>query len=202
MIGVILAGGQGLRMGGDKPGALLLGKPLLQWVVDAMQEVASPIILAVAPGQDLPPLTSRVPLFVGEDLLPHRGPLSGVYTGLSYANADHVLVAPCDAPLLRHALLRLLAERRNGVDAVVPQAFGEPQPAIGLYARSCLTALIQALNGPDRSLRGFLSRITVDLVPEELVREADPDLASFRNANTREALSEIEAMLRRSAPVP
>lgn len=202
MIGIILAGGQGVRMGGDKPGALLLGKPLLQWVIDAMQEVASPLILAVAPGQELPPLTSRVPLFVAEDLLPHRGPLSGVYTGLSYTNADHVLVAPCDAPLLRPALLRLLIHRRNGVDAVVPVAMGEPQPSVALYARSCLPALIEALNASDRSLRAFLSRITVDLVPQDLVREADPDLASFRNANTREALAEIEALLRRSAPVP
>lgn len=202
MIGVILAGGQGVRMGGDKPGALLLGRPLLQWVVDAMQQVASPLILAVAPGQELPPLTSRVPLFVGEDLLPHRGPLAGVYTGLSYAEADHVLVAPCDAPLLRPELLRLLVGRRNGVDAVVPQAHGEPQPAIGVYGRTCLPALVEALNEPGRSLRAFLRRVTVDLVPETLVREADPELASFRNANTREALAEIEAMLRRSAPVP
>lgn len=202
MIGVILAGGRGVRMGGDKPGALLLGKPLLQWVVDAMQEAASAIILAVAPGQRLPPLTSRVPLFVGEDLLPHRGPLSGVYTGLAYAEADHVLVAPCDAPLLRPQLLRLLISRRNGVDAVVPEALGEPQPAVGVYARSCLPALIQTLNSADRSFRAFLARITVDVVPEELVREADAELASFRNANTREALAEIEAILRRSAPVP
>lgn len=202
MIGVILAGGRGVRMGGDKPGALLLGKPLLQWAVEAVEQVASPIVLAVAPGQALPVLTSREPMFVAEDLLPHRGPLSGIYTGLSTTGADHVLVAPCDAPLLQPALLRLLIGRKNGVDAVVPEAKGRPEPSIGVYAKSCLGALVEALNGSDRSLTGLLSRLTVDLVPEALVREADPDLRSFHNANTREGLQEIEAMLQRVAAVP
>src|SRR5918996_244350 len=38
VIGAILAGGRGRRMGGDKPGRELGGRPLIAWPADALAE--------------------------------------------------------------------------------------------------------------------------------------------------------------------
>jgi len=195
MTGVILAGGQGVRIGGDKPQVKLGGRPLLQWAVDAMQHAVPRIVIAVAPGQQLPSLKSRVPVGVCEDLLPGRGPLSGIYTALRCADAGHVLAIPCDAPLIAPELLRLLLERRNGFDAVIPEAGGRLQTAIGVYARSSIHAMTEVLNSDDRSVRALLQRLDVNVVAEAEVRTADPELRSFVNVNTPQELDAVEALL-------
>jgi molybdopterin-guanine dinucleotide biosynthesis protein A len=193
--GVILAGGLGSRIGGDKAGRLLAGRPLVQWVVDALQQVCDDIVVTVAPDQEPPVIRSRVPAIACVDLLPARGPLSGIYTGLASSPSGVVLTAPCDAPFIEPALLELLLAQRNGWDAVIPQAGGKLQTVIGVYARSCMPALIDALNGDDHSVTAFLSRIQARIVTEAEVRRVDPGLRSLFNVNRIADLCRAESMV-------
>lgn len=193
--GVILAGGRGMRIGGDKPSRLLGGRPLMQWTIDALEHVADEIVIALAPGQPAPQIHARVPAIACVDLLPARGPLTGIYTGLDASRGDYIIVAPCDTPFIAPALLDLLIDRRHGWGAVVPEADRTLHPTIGVYARSCLPALIEALNGADLSMRSFLSRVRTSVVPEHEVRVADPGLQSFFNVNRPADLCRAESMI-------
>ena len=193
--GVILAGGSGSRIGGDKASRLLGGRPLAQWAADALDRVADEIIVAIAPDQTPPAIRSRVPAYACFDLLPARGPLTGIYTGLDAARGDCIVVVPCDAPFVEPALLSLLLERRRGWDCVVPEADGILHPTIGVYARSCLPTMIEALNGDSLSIRAFLSRARTLVVPEADLRVVDPELRSFFNVNRLADLCRAEAMI-------
>ena len=193
--GVVLAGGLGTRIGGEKAGRLLGGKPLTQWTVDALQRVTERIVLTLAPDQPAPLIKARVPAFACEDLLPARGPLTGIYTGLISSGAEAIVAAPCDAPFINPDVLELLLARRHGCDAVIAEVRGRLEPALGVYDRTCVPAIIEALNGDDYSMQGFLSRVRPSIVREEEIRKVDPSLRSFFNVNTAADLSRAESMI-------
>ncbi|MHB8375860.1 MAG: molybdenum cofactor guanylyltransferase [Dehalococcoidia bacterium] len=193
--GVVLAGGAGWRIGGDKPSVVVAGRPLLQWVVDALEPVVSRIVLTIAPGQVLPPVETTLPVVVCEDLLPARGPLTGIYTGLSCARAPEVLVVPCDAPLIRPALLQLLLSH-TGFGAVVPEANGRLEAAFGVWSLRSTSAIVGALNGEQLSVRALLRQVDARIVGEDELRAVDPDLRSFCNVNTPGDVACVENLLR------
>jgi len=196
--GLVLAGGLGSRIGGDKAGVELGGAPLLQWVVSALEHVVSGFVFSVAPDQSLPRMRFRAPALVCEDLLPARGPLAGIFSGLKASPTNHVLVVPCDAPFVQPEVLKLLVSLRHGFDAVVPVVGGRREPLIAAYAQSCVTPMEIALNSGDWSLQTLLPALHVRYVDEEELRAVDPHLRSFVNVNTP---AELEAANSALAPV-
>jgi molybdopterin-guanine dinucleotide biosynthesis protein A len=181
---LILAGGHGKRIGGNKPGVELGGKPLLQWVVDAVETVADTIVFSIAPDQVLPALQCQARALVCEDLLPDRGPLTGIFSGLQSTRSEYAIAVPCDAPFLQPALLAMLWAERHGYDAVVPIVDGHHQTLVAVYNRTCIEPIEVALNSPDFSMRTLLGALNVRYVAEDELRRADPELRSFQNVNT------------------
>jgi len=192
---LVLAGGRGKRIGGNKPGVELAGMSLLQWVVNAVEGIADRIVFSVAPDQELPPIQMRRPAVVCEDMLPGRGPLTGIFSGLQAANADHVLAVPCDAPFLQPELLRALWSQRHRYDAVIPVVDGHPQTLVAVYGRSCVTPIEIALNSGDLSMRTLLQGLSVRYMSEQELRLSDPELRSFKNVNSAAELAEAEQSL-------
>jgi molybdopterin-guanine dinucleotide biosynthesis protein A len=181
---LILAGGHGKRMGGNKPGVELGGKPLLQWVVDAVETVADTIVFSIAPDQVLPMLKCTARALVCEDLLPDRGPLTGIFSGLQATRSEYAIAVPCDAPFLQPALLEMLWAERHGYDAVVPIVGGHHQTLVAVYNRTCIEPIEAALNSVDFSMRALLDGLKVRFVTEDEVRRSDPERRSFQNVNT------------------
>ena len=83
--GIIVAGGLSRRFGSDKASASLRGRPLLQWVRDALAPVVDEIVAVTAAGQALPPMHPAIPVTVVEDREPERGPLAGLAAGFAAA---------------------------------------------------------------------------------------------------------------------
>ena len=191
---VVLAGGRSRRFGRDKAWARLEGRTFLERVVEAVSAVCGEIIVVRAKGQRLP-VTGAQEV---EDEVEGRGPLGGMVTGFRALTAERGLVVPVDAPLLVPGLLCLLLGRAGaGVDAVLPQALGFQQPLVAVYRRTaCLPAFAAALAGGEGRVLAALEGLRVLEVGEEELRAADPGLLSFHNANTPEALAELEAAAR------
>jgi molybdopterin-guanine dinucleotide biosynthesis protein A len=105
---VILAGGQGRRMDGADKGLIAYqGRPLVEWVLDALAPQAGEILISANRNLELYGAYGRRVL---PDTLPDfPGPLAGVLAALDVATADWLLVVPCDTPHLPADLaLRLL----------------------------------------------------------------------------------------------
>ncbi|OGO51946.1 MAG: hypothetical protein A2148_04680 [Chloroflexi bacterium RBG_16_68_14] len=196
VIGAVLAGGRGRRIGGDKPSLEVAGQTLVRHAVDALRLAGLDIALVLRPGQPVP-LTSHT-VAVIRDEVEDTGPLGGLHALLRWLPVEWALVAPCDQPFLAPELLRgLLTEPRDDVEVIVGRPGDLLEPLPGLYRRTCLRAVEEALARPgrERSLGELLSSLRVQAVPKEALRRWDAELLSYVNVNTPADLARARAIV-------
>ncbi len=191
MNAIILAGGLSSRMGADKSLLPFAGVPLARRVVELFRPHVEDVILVVSD----PRPYSDFGVTVVTDVLPRRGPLGGLYTGLLHSRADLNVVAACDMPFASPALAARLAALAEGYDAVVPVFRGRREPLHAIYRRACLPAAEGLLNGGGAAgLTDLLDRLRVNAVDVEEL-DADGRLAmAFFNVNTPQDLEEANRL--------
>jgi molybdopterin-guanine dinucleotide biosynthesis protein A len=180
---IVLAGGRGSRLGGDKPAADVGGRALLARVIEAASEVADELIVVAAPGQP-PALRDGMQARVVYDSEAYAGPLPGIVAGLAAASAPAVLLLPCDHPFLEPGLLRTLLAQLAVAPAVLPVYEGRPQPlpsAVRGDQRERLAALAAAGGRAASALADLPGAL---LLAEPGWRPADPQGRSFIGVNT------------------
>ena len=117
--GFVLAGGKSARMGRDKGLLEIGGQTLIQSAVNLLKALTDRVFI-LGPSDrygflDLPVLP---------DLVPSRGPLSAIYTGLEHSETAVNVFLACDMPLMQATFLRLLVERAPLADAVLMRLGG------------------------------------------------------------------------------
>jgi len=121
---VILAGGQGQRMGGADKGLIAFqGRPLIEWTLAALTPQVGEILISA--NRNLDTYAAYGHRVLPDTLPDFPGPLAGVLAALEAVSADWLLVAPCDTPHLPADLThRLLAaaQRENVPLAVAADA--------------------------------------------------------------------------------
>lgn len=179
---VILAGGLGKRMGGDKGLQLLHGRALLSWVLDAIRRDSEAILINANTAHGT---YADFGFRVVADLIPGwPGPLAGLHAALHRAQTEYVLTVPCDTPFLPEDLTRQLfaAITKHDSEAAVVVTGGRRQPAITLYHKSVLPKLAGYLDGGERKVNDWLNRLRLS----EVVFD---NVADFDNINTQDELS-------------
>lgn len=108
MTAVILAGGQGRRMGGADKGLMdYRGRPLVEWVLAALEPQVAEIVISA--NRNLERYAAYGRRVLPDTLPDYPGPLAGVLAALQVVAEDWLLVVPCDTPHLPADLaLRLL----------------------------------------------------------------------------------------------
>jgi molybdopterin-guanine dinucleotide biosynthesis protein A len=182
----ILAGGQSRRFGEDKILFRIGPKRTVEYVMEVARRVCDRVFLVVKDRSRFGDLGVEVV----EDLLPHRTPLAGILTALRVTEGREVLILGGDMPLMREGVLRLLL-REYEEPVTVPTAGGRLQPLVGVYSKGLAGIVEDYMRRGGRSVLGFLESISYKTVPEERVKEVDPDLLSFTNLNTKEDLAEV-----------
>ena len=197
--GIILAGGTSRRFGRDKASEPLNGRPLLQWAEYRLEQAAQEIIVVKAAGQKLPALEARKPLTVIEDLIPGKGPLGGIYSGLQAASHELSIAVACDMPLLCVALLRRLCLVADGYDVVIPRREGRLQPLHAVYRRSCGEAIREEMQAGRFEVISFLHAVRVRYVGEDEWALYDKEGLSFFNVNAEADLVQASQLLKHNA---
>lgn len=166
---------------------------MLPRVVRIVRQVVAPIVVVAARDQDLPALPSDV--IVVYDQRDARGPLEGLFAGLSHLPSDvHAAYATsCDVPLISSEFIRYLLDQLGDHDLVVPVEDQFAHPLAAVY-RTSLIAPIAELLATDQLRPAFLfTRVRCRRVPVDELRRIDPELRALRNLNHR---SDYEAALR------
>lgn len=176
-------------MGAPKPWLDWEGRPLLQRLVEVLGPAFGEVVVACAPGQDLPPTGARLVA----DGHTGRGPLSGLAAALPGIACSAAFVIPCDAPGISIDLAALLLHARGDALAAAPEWEGAVQPLPAVYARECGAIAADLLDQRRPRLQGLLDRAGCVVVREAEIRKVDPDGRSFLNLNTPE---EYERLLR------
>jgi len=185
----ILAGGQSSRMGTNKALSVVGGKRIIDRIVERVQDLSDELIIIA----NLPDDYAALGLPIHADLIPGKGPLGGLYTAISTAPAEYVLVVSCDQPFLNARLLQYLIDQRHGWDVVVPLAAdGYPQSMHAVYGKGCLPAILNCLAADKLKMIGFFAEVRVRTVAGEEIERIDPARHSFINVNSLADLQEAE----------
>ena len=192
---VILGGGRGRRMGGNKLFLAAGGALLVERVLSRVAPWFSGVLLAVGPDDREPlekllaPFRGRWPLRVVVDATPGRGPLEGLAAALEALDSDWAFALGCDMPLVQEAVVRALWNARGPESQVAcARLDGFVEPLHAFYSVSCLPAIRRALARGERKIKSFYDEVNVTVVEEESFRCLPGYRRSFSGVNTPEDL--------------
>ncbi len=169
--GLVLAGGQGSRMGGvDKGLQEWQSKPLVGYCLSALVPLCHSVFISCN-------RNSNKYSLLADDVIPDlvegfQGPLSGLVSAFPHVTADWLLIVPCDTPLITADLLSLLLEEtKNSPDKVIFALAGEDKdhPLHSLIHKSAFASVCSAFDEGKRSAYRVFNSIGVEwvLVPDE-----------------------------------
>lgn len=193
---VILAGGQSSRMGGSHKALMELGgQSLLSHVISRLENQVDTLLLNcesdthLFDGYGLPLVSDLLPGF--------RGPLTGLYSSLSYLAGkgfkNGLVLCPCDAPFVPENLVQILFEAgQSARDKVVVVSYqGELQPTFSLWQNHHLEVVREAVtNKGIGGLKYMLKSLPICLVDWPAVNPSP-----FFNINTPAELKTAETWL-------
>lgn len=182
MDAAILAGGRARRFGGrDKSSLDVGGASILERQLAALRSVAGRIL--VVSGN--PARFQERGLDAVADLVPGAASLGGIYTALTHAATEHVLVVACDLPFLTASFLRrLTTEARHADEAVVPRSADGWQPLCAVYARRLADTARRQIEARRLKIVDFLASTRVREIGPDAIAEDDPDGLLFFNVNS------------------
>ena len=179
--GLVLAGGQGRRMGGvDKGLQRLRGKPMAQWVLERFTPQVDEVLINC--NQNLEAYARFGHRLVPDEIGGFAGPLAGLHAGLKAASHPLLVTVPCDSPFLPHDLVARLKASIGEGDLAVAKTGPQPHPVFSLVRREVLDGLERFLAGGGRKIDAWYAALRV--VEVSFDDEAD----AFRNINTLEEL--------------
>ena len=185
--GLVLAGGQGSRMGGvDKGLAPFRGKPM---VAHAIERLAPQVDEILVNANRNPEAYARFGHRVIADEIPgFAGPLAGFERGLAHARGQLVATVPCDSPFLPADLVARLRAALEGAGAqlAVARTGDQPHPVFCLMRREVHASLAAFLASGQRKIDKWYASLSV--VEVAFDDEAD----AFANINTRDELAGLE----------
>jgi molybdopterin-guanine dinucleotide biosynthesis protein A len=182
--GIVLAGGQGRRMGGvDKGLVALAGRAMVEHVLARLAPQVGAIV--VNANQNRERYAAFGHLVVADAVGGFAGPLAGLHAGLTASTTAYAVTVPCDSPFLPTDLVARLAAGldREGAQLAVARTFDQPHPVFALVRRDVLPHLGAFLAAGGRKIDLWYATLRVTEVPFDDCADA------FRNINTRDELA-------------
>mgnify|MGYP003629941777 CR=1 FL=1 len=194
LVAVILAGGEGRRIGGNKPTIILDGYRLIDHATSHVAQWGIPASVVVRePGQAG---SSRIPEILDDPRI--AGPLGGLLGALTWAKgfgARRMITIPCDMPNLPDDLKTRLDTEAARLDRpAVATSLQRRHPVCAVWPVHCLEPLRIYADDGGLSLMGALEMCAAVGV-DWTVHGLDP----FHNVNTMDDLARARRSLRRGA---
>lgn len=184
-------------MGTDKSFVRLLGRPLIEHVIERVSDLGQDETLLIT-NRPADYAHLRLPMYA--DVLPDKGSLGGIYTAIHNSRSEYTLVVACDMPLvnpkLLHYMVELLGEKEGPVDVVVPRVEGYPEGLHAIYGKACLSPIRKQLELGQLKVISFYDGVRVRYLDEPEYRPFDPKSQSFLNINTPEEIRWVENLVK------
>ena len=185
---VILAGGQGRRMGGQDKGLIEFnGKTLVSILIEKLASQSTDIAINANRNQERY-LSLGYPV-IKDQLEDYQGPLAGFASAMSVVTTDYIVTLPCDGPLLvSDYIARFIASNEEtGASIIVAHDGDRLQPVHALIKVDLLPSLQRFLESGERKIDRWYA--------EHDFRQADfSDCADmFRNINTPDDQQSLQA---------
>lgn len=185
LTGIILAGGEGRRMGNrDKGWIELKGKPLIQHALERLQPQVDQCLISA--NRNLERYAAlNVPVVTDSET--YLGPLAGIAHALQQCTTDYALVVPTDAPLLPPDLAQRLLQKLPA-QLVICHDGERLQPLFGLFHRSLANSIFHFLQSGQRQLTAWCMEQSPQIVTIE-------NAQAFANLNSPDELAVLHSQL-------
>ncbi len=184
MTGIILSGGKSLRMGENKAFIQFEGIPIIKRIYDLFRGLFQEIIIVTNQKELFSDFDSKI----FSDLIPDRGVLGGLYTGIFFSTFSYSFCVACDMPFIKKAVVQYLIENTEGYDAIVPRTSDGLQPLHAIYSKNCLDPIRKIMEKGNYKVIDFYDMVKVKIIEEDHFIFLDPFRESFINVNTPEEL--------------
>lgn len=192
--GVILSGGLATRYDGKEKALVQVGGVrILDRIYEIYAELFDEIILVT----NTPLRFLQWDLVIVPDLFPIRSALTGIHAGLFFMTNPYAFISACDTPFLKKELVEtVIANIETKIDIVMPETSSGFEPLCAVYSKRCLKPAHQHLEQEKLKVIKTFQKSRIKMIPENVLRKADPDLLSFFNINTPNDLQHAEEMIK------
>lgn len=183
---IILAGGLSSRMGRDKGLILLQGRSMIEHILEQAAYLTTNIIIVTGN-----PAYKKLGFPCQHDIIPGKGPLGGIYTGLIHSSTRKNIVLGCDTPFISDGTLQHLAASCGGEDVLITEHRRKAQPLCAVYDKNCIAHFKDKIAAGQLKLLDAIQdlKVTVTRFDEALWLSHD----EFANINTPEELNKFES---------
>ncbi|MBW9221675.1 molybdenum cofactor guanylyltransferase [Methanothermococcus sp. SCGC AD-155-C09] len=199
---IVLSGGNAERLGGEKPFRKFNNDYLIDNTINVLVEMKIPFVvvfkhlMSIKKG-DIPKesyIFKRYGQSITWDLIPNKGPIVGILSGMKVIEGNWILVLPCDMPFITkdsiNALLNYIpVAKSKGYNCIIPKHDnGHVEPLFSLYEKSSVVVLenlVKEAINKEKSIpiRGLIHNLNPLYVPSKKI---DNTMKTFVNINTFE----------------
>lgn len=187
--GIILAGGKSSRMGSDKGILDLNGKKFIEHIIEAIKPNVDEIMI-IANNDNY----SNFLFPVYKDLILDRGPIGGIYTGLSKTKTEKNIIVSCDIPFVTSELIKHIIDNSKGADIAVPVYKGNSEPLCAVYNKKTTKEIHQLILNNELKMHKVIQHF---ITREIFINESDKfyNAKLLLNINTPEELKRQKEMI-------
>ncbi|ALM52357.1 molybdenum cofactor guanylyltransferase MobA [Halomonas huangheensis] len=191
LTGLVLAGGQGMRMGGIDKGLMeFAGVPMVAWATQCLRPHVDEVLISA--NRNLEQYAAFADRVIEDRVAGFHGPLMGIYSGMCASRSEWVVIVPCDSPMLPEDLVaRLHAEAASGADIAVAHDGERWHPVVAMIRRDLHDDLRDALQAGERKVGRWYARHCCRSVDMSDCAE------TLANLNSEVERGALEARLRR-----
>jgi len=158
LIGVVLAGGAGRRMGRPKAEVAVGGRPLAQLAAGVLWPLCGTVLVSLGVGDETPVLEYPV---VHDEPPAGRGPLAGISAAFAVTGDADLLVLACDYPRVTTGFLESILRAAGADDDLVfpTDPSGRDHPLVGLWRRNTEPVIRESLEDSRYKVRSLLADV-------------------------------------------
>jgi molybdopterin-guanine dinucleotide biosynthesis protein A len=187
MTGIILAGGKNRRIGTNKAFLVVNGDRIIDRTVGILKSLFEDVIIVA--NDPLAYLDQNVTIVT--DILPDKGALGGLYTGLFFASHSRAFVCACDMPFIAKKFIEYMINQVGSYDIVTPDAGDGWQPMHAIYDKKFLPEMKSMLDQDKLKISYLYKSGRTLTIRGDITDTFDPEKKMFLNVNTYDDLQAI-----------
>jgi len=169
-------------MGEDKAFLRIEGVPIITRIYNLFKELFEEVIIVTDQREFFKKFGSKI----YQDLIPDKGALGGLYTGIFFSSFQYSFCVACDMPFLKKSLVEHLIKNIQDNDVVVPRTRDGIQPLHAVYSKNCIRPIETIIQQGKYRITDMYKMVRVKIVEEDEFLSLDPFRESFINVNTPE----------------
>lgn len=186
---IVLCGGNSTRMGTDKGMINIMGRPMVEHVINHAKPLCSRILISTNFEN-----YKYLGYEVVEDQWPDSGPAAGILSSLLVSETAMNLVISCDLPMATTALFEKMYGYSHDSDITVPRINTHFQPLCGYYRTNIRERFKEFLLSGEKSMQFMIQFFNFRLISQEMVPGIDLE-KELLNFNTPEDLEKLKKTL-------